>query len=303
MFMEVKKMSENILSMKNVTKKFAEFELKDINLEIEKGTIVGLVGENGAGKTTLVKMILNIYGLDQGTIKVMNKDHVVEEIFAKNQIGYVSDESYLYYNASLIRYSKLFEDIYDEWDQDLFNSLVEKWNLPLYKLFNEYSKGMKRLAMFTLALCHHPKLLILDESTAGLDPVVRMEFLDMIRDFTADGEHSVLFSSHITSDLDKVADYVAMIEQGKIIENTSIDELEEKYVMLTGTNNIAEEIEQTKCNLIGLRKGNMNFEALVLRSELSKLPSDINEKLVKKTPNIENIVTSLILNERSKAGK
>lgn len=290
-----KNMSENLLSIKNICKKLGEFELSDITLELEKGSIMGLVGDNGAGKTTLLKLILNAYSLDAGVIEISDHDHMKDEIYVKNQIGYVSDESYLYYNASLNNYRNLNKEMYEEWDDELFSHYVEKWKLPLYKKISDYSKGMKKLAMFALALAHHPKVLLLDEPTAGLDPVVRMEFLDIVRNFTADGEHSVLFSSHITSDLDKIADYVAVIVDGSIVENKSIDELEEKYLLVSGDNQLLEKLD---CKFIGIRKGAMNFETLVLRKEIEDLTLSTTEKLTKKTPNIENIVTSFILENK-----
>ncbi len=290
-----KNMSENLLSIKNICKKLGEFELSDITLELEKGSIMGLVGDNGAGKTTLLKLILNAYSLDAGVIEISDHDHMKDEIYVKNQIGYVSDESYLYYNASLNNYRNLNKEMYEEWDDELFSHYVEKWKLPLYKKISDYSKGMKKLAMFALALAHHPKVLLLDEPTAGLDPVVRMEFLDIVRNFTADGEHSVLFSSHITSDLDKIADYVAVIVDGSIVENKSIDELEEKYLLVSGDNQLLEKLD---CKFIGIRKGAMNFETLVLRKEIEDLTLSSTEKLTKKTPNIENIVTSFILENK-----
>lgn len=285
-------MSENILEINSICINYDEFKLKNVSFNVEKGCILGLVGKNGAGKTTIIKAIMNIEDLEEGSIKVFGKDHIDDEVYVKNYVGYVADEDYLYGTASLIYYANEFVKIYDEWNWDLFYSLVEKWGLPLTKRFSEYSKGMKRLAMFTLALAHNPKLLILDETTAGLDPVVRMEILELLREFVADGEKSVLFSSHITSDLDKIADYLVMLDNGEVIENTPIDEIENRYVVVSGPN---EMVEKCGIKLIGAVKGNMTFEALAERSEAVK----INE-FTRKMPNIENIVTYKLIEAEKK---
>ena len=210
-------MSNYALEINGITKKYDGFTLKDIDIKLEKGTVMGLVGQNGAGKTTLINLIMNKIRNDGGEIKVFGFDNIADEPKVKNLIGYVADEDYMYFGFTLEKYRKIFSMAYDKWNGELFDSLCKKFDLPLKKKFSEFSKGMKTKAMLALALAHEPELMLMDEPTAGLDPVARIEILDMLREFVSDGEKAVLFSTHITSDLDKIADYITLIIDGEIV--------------------------------------------------------------------------------------
>ncbi len=276
-------MNNFALKVENLGKIYSDFELKDVSFEVEKGSIMGLVGQNGAGKTTVMRLIMNMIDKNSGRISVFGYDNLVDEISAKNLIGYVADEDFLINSATLNEHRNAFKIMFENWSDDIFDKYVAQFELPRKKKVFEFSKGMKTRAMIALALAHQPQILILDEPTAGLDPVVRIEILDILREFVSDGEKSVLFSTHITSDLDKVADYITMIINGKVVESAGIDEVEEKYVVISGSPDLAKGKERF---FIGERVGEINFEALILRNDLSHF-SGVNVQ----NPTIENILT------------
>ncbi|MBW9159288.1 ABC transporter ATP-binding protein [Clostridium tagluense] len=275
---------ENILEVLNLNKDFKGFSLNNVTFTLEKGCIMGFIGQNGAGKTTTIKLILNAIGKSSGQIKIFEKDNVKEEIFVKSHIGYVPDEDYFISTSTVHNHAKALSLFYDNWSNDIFNNYVSKWRIPLDQKIGEFSKGMKTKAMFALAFAHQPNLLILDEPTAGLDPVARIEILDILREFVSDGEKSVFFSTHITSDLDKIADYITLIHGGKIIESLSIDKLEEKYIVLTGG---MEELKGLENQFVGIRKGEIAFEGLILREKANEFFRDIKGT----NPSVENLLT------------
>lgn len=283
--------ANNILEMSNVTKEYADFELQNVNLTLEKGMVMGLVGENGAGKTTVIKLILNVIAKNSGSIRIFGMDNVENEIEVKERIGYVSDDDYLLISSNLKKYAKAFAHMYKNWDQALFEKYARMWKLPAKKKFSEYSKGMKKKAMLALALAHSPELLILDEPTAGLDPVARIEVLDILRDIVEEGDRAVLFSTHITGDLDKIADSVTVLIDGVVTESMAIDRIEDKYAVITGDIKNLRSSQAELCT--GVKRGARNFEALVERKYLSEF-----EGVAVRTPNIENILTFSIWGHR-----
>lgn len=220
---------ENILEVKNLCKKYNGFELKNINIELPKGMIMGLIGENGAGKTTTIKAILNLISSDNGEIKIFGLDNKQNEKAIKEDIGAVLDDSFLseYLNPKEI--NKIMKNIYKNWDEKLYFKYIEDFKLPKDKISKEYSSGMKMKLKIAVALSHHPKLLILDEPTSGLDPVARNEILDIFQEFIQDEKKGIFVSSHITSDLEHIADYITFINNGEIVISKTRDELLEKY--------------------------------------------------------------------------
>lgn len=282
---------DNILEIKGLTKLFKGFKVDNINFALEKGCIMGFIGENGAGKTTTIKMMLNAIEKSAGEIKMFELDHIAHEEEIKERIGYVPADDYFTANSTLHRHVKALKLFYKNWDDQLFNALCTSWKLPLNQKIFEYSKGMKTKAMLALALAHKPELLILDEPTAGLDPVARIEVLDILRDFVANGERSVFFSTHITTDLDKVADYITLIHEGKLRESLPIDAIEEKYAMVDGG---IEELKGKEHEFIGIRKGQLRFEGLILREKANK---NFDSSRIK-TPNIENLLVYTIWGEK-----
>ncbi|MBQ8377733.1 MAG: ABC transporter ATP-binding protein, partial [Oscillospiraceae bacterium] len=213
-------MNNYALEVNNLCKEFSDFKLDNVSFKLEKGMVMGLVGENGAGKTTIIKLILNAMNKTSGSISVFGLDSVKDEVEAKKKIGYVADDDYLYVTSNIKKYAKAFATVYENWDQQVFEKYAKMWNLPPKKKFSEYSKGMRTKAMLALTLGHNPDILILDEPTAGLDPVARIEVLDILRDIVSEGERAVLFSTHITGDLDKIADSITVLINGKVTEST-----------------------------------------------------------------------------------
>lgn len=204
-------------------KRFDDFTLDHVSFQVPKGRIVGFIGENGAGKSTTIRLILNELKKDSGEIQILGVDHTAAAV--KNQIGIVFDECNFHDIFTAMDMEKILAPVYQSWDRELYRNYLQKFNIPEKKPIRSFSKGMKMKLSIICALAHKPKLLILDEATAGLDPVVREEILDMFLDFLQDEENSIFFSSHITSDIEKIADYVILIHQGKVIFEEQKDDL------------------------------------------------------------------------------
>ena len=205
---------DNILQISNLYKKYDNFELKNINIELPKGMIMGLIGENGAGKTTTIKAILNIINKDLGNVKIFGLEMAKNEEKIKQDIGVVLDDSFLSEYLNILDINRIMKNIYKKWDEKLYFDYIEKFKLSKNKLIKEFSSGMKMKLKIATSLSHHPKLLILDEPTSGLDPIARNDILDIFQEFIKNGENSILVSSHITSDLEHIADYITFINNG-----------------------------------------------------------------------------------------
>ena len=252
---------ENNLEVKNLCKKYNGFELKDINLELPKGMIMGLIGENGTGKTTTIKAILNMINRDSGKIAIFGLDNIKDGKQIKEDIGVVLDDSFLSEYLNPIDINKIMKNIYKNWDEKLYFKYIEDFKLPKDKMSKEYSSGMKMKLKIAVALSHNPKLLILDEPTSGLDPVARNEILDIFQDFIQDEEKSILVSSHITSDLEHIADYITFINNGEIVLTKTRDELLENYGIVKCSADDFEEID--KNDFVKYKKNRYEYEILV----------------------------------------
>ncbi len=283
---------ENVLEIKNLSKKYENFTLKNINLKLQKGTIMGIIGENGAGKSTTIKAILNIINKDQGEIKIFGKDYQANEKEIKEQIGVVLDDSFLseYLNPTDI--NKIMKNFYQNWDEGLYFGYIEKFQLPKNKIAKEFSSGMKMKLKIATAISHHPKLLILDEPTSGLDPVARNEILDIFQDFIQDEENSILISSHITTDLEHIADYITFISEGEIALTKTRDELIEDYGIVKCTKEEFEKIE--KKDFVKYKKNRYEYDVLVENKKEFKNKYDI--EIIDK-PTIEDIMLLYIKGE------
>ena len=229
---------------------------------------MGLVGSNGAGKTTTLQLILNMLVRDGGTISVFGLDNMENETAIKQEIGVVFDSSFFVDTWTVNDTQKAISIFYDNWDSAVFDSMIVRFGLPKNKKIRDFSRGMQMKLMLACAMSHDAKLLILDEPTSGLDPAARNEFLEMLQDYIKDGERSVLFSTHITTDLERVADYITLLHQGQLIFTGSKDGLLESYKMMKGCPaDLTPEIEKS---LIGLRKTNVGFEGLMPAKEAQK---------------------------------
>ena len=205
-------------------KDYGEFNL-NVSLKVPKGNIVGLIGENGAGKSTFLKLILGLIESNGGSFEILNEKKINENRSILENIGVVIDDNVIPENLNIIQVNRIMNDIYEQWDEDKFYSLTEELKLNKYKKFKEYSKGMKMKLYLMIALSHNPELLILDEPTTGLDPVVREQILDMFLDFVQDSSHSILFSSHIMDDLEKIADYIVFLKNGRVLLSEKKDNI------------------------------------------------------------------------------
>ena len=254
-------MSEQCLELKNVCKSFRDFTLNNISFTLPQGYIMGLVGPNGAGKTTTIQLILNMLEKDTGEILVFGKDNVVSEKEIKQDIGIVFDSIFYVDSWTVKDTEKAVSIFYNDWRHDIFNDMVKRFDLPQNKKVGELSRGMQMKLMLACAFSHNAKLLILDEPTSGLDPVTRDEFLEILQDYIKDGERSVLFSTHITSDLEQVADYITLVNQGNMIFTGSMEDLLNSYRLIKGKpRDLTIELEKT---IIGLRKTDMGFDGLI----------------------------------------
>lgn len=205
------------LHIKNLTKKYKDFTLDHISLDLPYGMILGLIGENGSGKSTLINSILNIVKADYDEVHILGQDLKSQEKEIKKEIAVIFNDSHYGENLTPLFIGKMLSGIYTDWDQKKFTDYLKQFHLPEKKRLKTFSTGMKVKLEFAAALSHNPKLLILDEATNGLDPVFREEILEILREFTEQEDHSVLISSHITSDLDKIADYIAYIHEGRLL--------------------------------------------------------------------------------------
>ena len=225
---------ENILELQQVSKAFpnSDFALDQVTFSLPYGAILGVVGENGAGKTTTIDCILNTIPKSGGTIRIFGREMSDADTDIREKIGvvYDGDNFPLYWTANQL--SEVMEGLYAQWDRALFRKYLEEFRLPAGQKIKRYSKGMSMKLAIAAALSHHPQLLILDEATSGLDPIMRDEMLDVFLEFVQEEEHSILLSSHITSDLEKVADYIAFIHNGKVIMTASKDDLVYRYAVM-----------------------------------------------------------------------
>lgn len=251
---------EYCIEVSGLCKDYGSFRLDHVSMKVPGGSIMGLIGENGAGKTTLIKCILGLIHPDEGEITLMGRDSR-ESRLAKRDVGVVMDECCFHDTLRPGELGHILGGIYPTWDRALFCSYLEKFSLPERKEIKSFSRGMKMKLSLAAALAHRPRLLILDEATSGLDPVVRDEILEEFLTFICDEDHAILISSHITSDLEKVADYITYLHQGQVVVSESKDELLEGYGRLGCT--AAQLAQVDPADLVRVRRGSFGCEALV----------------------------------------
>ena len=255
---------ENAIEIKNLCKKYPAFSLENVNITLPKGYILGFVGPNGAGKSTSIAALLGLVHPDSGICLIDGKTMSEKTMAEKEQVGVVLDECNFPENLNYRQIDRIMGNIYRNWDSRKFLADCERYGLPPKGKISKYSKGMKMKLSVAAAMCHGAKILILDEATAGLDPVVREEILDMLLDFVQDEENSVLISSHIISDLEKICDYIAFIKDGKILLSDEKENLLQKYGILHCSNSDYENLD--KSAVVSCRQNSFSTEALVYRN-------------------------------------
>lgn len=282
---------ENILEIKKLCKNYENFQLKNINIELPKGMIMGLIGENGAGKSTIIKSILNLININKGEIKIFGLENNKTEI--KEDIGVVLDDGFLSEKLNSNNINLIMKDIYKNWDEDLFFKYLEKFNLPKDKIIKEYSNGMKMKLKIIVALSHNPKLLILDEPTSNLDPVTRNDILDIFQEFIQDENKGIFVSSHITSDLENIADYIVFISNGEIVFNKTRDELLDIMGIVKCSEDDFKKID--KKDYLKYRKRKYEYDILI--ENKNEFKNKYNMKIIDR-PSIEEIMIMYIKGEK-----
>jgi len=251
----------NSIEIRGLCKSYGDFALENVDLILPGGAIMGLIGENGAGKTTTLKCILNMVHRDSGSITLLGRDNIAQEREAKADIGVVLDDCFFHDSLRPRDLNAILASAWPTWDSALFRDYLAKFKLPEEKRIKEFSRGMKMKLSLAAALAHRPRLLILDEATAGLDPVVRDEILEQFLTFIQDEEHSILISSHIISDLEKVADYITYLHQGRVALSGTKDDILARYGRVACT--AAQLAALEPAGLVRVRRGSFGCQALV----------------------------------------
>lgn len=275
------------IDIQMLRKSYKDFSLDRISFSLPMGHIMGLVGRNGAGKTTTIRLILNMIHRESGEINIFGLDNIQDEQKIKQNISVVFDDIFFVDTWKVGEVEKAIKGFYSNWSSKLFNQYVSDFYLPMDKRVKELSRGMKMKLMLAVALSHEAKLLILDEPTSGLDPVARDELLAILKKYVADGQKSVLFSTHITSDLEKIADYITVIDRGSIFYSGTKDALLESYRIVRGS---AQDLtDALKDKIIGLSTNPAGFAGLLPAFELQQLPPEI----VTESPTIDEILVAI----------
>ena len=255
----------NILQVENLSKTYPTFKLDNVSFSLEKGYIMGFIGRNGAGKTTTLKSMLKFVHPDSGKVSINGFDIEKDEFSVKNSIGFVSGLDGFYNSKKIKQVTDITKKFFSNWSDESYRNLLEKFNLDENKFIKNLSAGMKVKYQLAIAMSHDARLLILDEPTSGLDPVSRDELVILFQDYVADGEHSILFSTHVISDLEKCADYITYIKKGKILDSCDVVSFKEKYLLVNGKKE--DLTDELKSKLIGLHEHNFGFEGMILKSD------------------------------------
>lgn len=275
-----------ILEINNVSKHYKDFSLKNINISLDRGFVMGFIGPNGAGKSTTIRLIMNLIKKDSGEIKIFGFDHIKDELQIKEKIGFVYDENHFYEELTVKEMKNIIRPFYKNWDENAFLTYVKKFGLPLNKQIKQLSKGMKMKFSLAIAMSHHAELLIMDEPTSGLDPLIRSELLHILRTLMEDENKAIFFSTHITSDLEKIADYITIINNGEIILSKPMDELLEQYAIVKGNKEFLE--TATNLSFIGVEQNKYGFKGLY--NDKKELLDRFGNQVMIEKPTLEDIL-------------
>lgn len=281
---------ENVIEINGLSKRYQKFALDNVTLNVPMGSVMGFIGANGAGKSTTIKAILGLYKRDGGEVKVLGEDSEKMSNETREKIGVVFDTMPFPKNLTVTMLDKVFSGIYKSWDSEKFFAYITRFELPLKKKLSSFSRGMEMRLSIAAALSHNPSLLVLDEPTGGLDPVMRSEILDIFLEFMQDETHSILMSTHITSDLEHIADYICFINKGKIVFTEERNEMLEKYRIMKCAEEDLQQVD--KADIIGMRKGRFCNEVLTMNAD--KYPG-----MVADAPTIEEIMVYYVKEQQS----
>ncbi len=273
----------NILQVENLSKTYPTFKLDNVSFSLEKGYIMGFIGRNGAGKTTTLKSMLRFVHPDCGNVSINGFDIEKDEFAVKNSIGFVSGLDGFYNSKKIKQVTDITKKFFSNWSDETYKNLLEKFNLDENKFIKNLSAGMKVKYQLAIAMSHDARLLILDEPTSGLDPVSRDELVILFQDYVADGEHSILFSTHVISDLEKCADYITYIKKGKILDSCDVVSFKDKYLLVNGKKE--DLTDELKSKVIGVHEHNFGFEGMILKSD-----KDLFAKCEITQPSMEEIM-------------
>jgi ABC-2 type transport system ATP-binding protein len=276
----------NVVELRNVNKTYKGFTLKNATFNIKKGYVTGFIGANGAGKSTTIKLIMNLINKDSGDISIFGQSHLKDEIAIKERIGFVYDENIFFDGMTINQLKKIIAPAYKRWDEQQFQAYIHQFELPTDLKMKKMSKGMKMKTSLAFALSHHAEFIIMDEPTSGLDPVVRREILDILYDLMAEEEITIFFSTHITTDLERIADYIVFIDNGNIVFEKDIHSISEEYAVVKGDSTFL--TSDVRSNLIGIRETDIGFEALT--SDTTKLRMQLKNNVLIEPATLEDIM-------------
>lgn len=277
----------NAIEINNLRKDFNNFSLRIEDLKIPKGFVTGFIGPNGSGKTTTIKLILSMLKKDSGSVKLFNQEYEGDDLSLKENIGYVGEFNGYLQESKLSRIKKSLCLFYENWDEKLYNRYMKEFELDENKIYKELSKGQQKKFEIVMTLSHRPKIIIMDEPTANLDPLVRNEVLEMLQERIEEDNATVFFSTHITSDLDKIGDYLVFIYKGRIFLADDKDSILQNHIIVKGNNELLQ--KETKDIFISVNKNSFGFEGLVKNKE--KAYELFGEEAVYDKPNLEDILT------------
>ncbi|MFD5849764.1 ABC transporter ATP-binding protein [Cytobacillus pseudoceanisediminis] len=279
---------ENVVELKNVTKHFKDFSVKNIDLQVKQGFITGFIGANGAGKSTTIKMMMNLLKPDAGEINIFGLDYKNHEKAIKERIGFVYDGNVFFEGLNLRDIKRIVAPAYKHWDDELFDQYIETFGLPLNKAIKTFSKGMQMKASLAIALSHRAELIIMDEPTAGLDPIFRRELLDLLQELMIDGSRTIFFSTHITTDLDRIADYIAFMQGGKLVFNQSIHDIAENYALVKGGLDLLD--RDTEKEFVHIHRAPTGFQTLT--ANVNAVKNTFGNTVVIERASLEDIMYS-----------
>ncbi len=279
-----------ILEISHLSKHYPGFSLQEIDISLESGFIMGFIGPNGAGKTTTIKLIMNLIRRDSGSIRAFGLDNIEDEVRVKERIGFVYEENYFYEDLTISETRRVIRPFYRGWDDPVFDGYIERFQLPPKKKIKDLSRGMKMKFSLAVALSHHADLIIMDEPTSGLDPVFRNELLEILAEIIQDESKGVLFSTHITTDLDKIADYITFIHKGKIILSDAKDTILERYALVKGGNDLLD--RDLRAEFAGIRQHRYGFEALI--GDAARARQLFGNEVAIEKPSLEDIMIFMV---------